>query len=278
MKVLPFEIPKPDKSALIFQIDDQEKFYANLHQHKEIQLSIIISGEGDLLVADTASRYQAGDIFIIGSNLPHLFKSDQDSSHSLMFTLFFTEDSFGKGFFDLPELRQISKLMEKIKNGIRIESHKAQIHGLFEQLESSTRYERIILFLQIMNFCHKAKTSHLSSYNHHKLYSENEGSRMNKVMTFAMEEFQRNITLEEIASVASMTPNAFCRFFKQRTRKTFFEFLYELRIDHAARMLRNQPEMSIQAIAEDSGFANISNFNRKFKSIKGKTPSTFRRQ
>ena len=106
MKVLPFQIPKPTNDALIYQEDREIAFYDQLHQHEEIQLSYIVNGEGTLLVGDTISSYKSGDIFAIGSNLPHVFQSDSNlAEESVMLTLFFTKKSFGDDFFELEELK-----------------------------------------------------------------------------------------------------------------------------------------------------------------------------
>jgi len=108
VKVLPFKIPKPDFDALIFQEDKAPHFFSKLHQHKEIQLSYIVEGEGTLIVGDTVNYYKTGDLLVIGSDIPHVFRSDASSlSNSHMLTLFFTEISFGTHFFNLEELKEL---------------------------------------------------------------------------------------------------------------------------------------------------------------------------
>ena len=108
MKVLPFKIPKPEQDALVFQIDHSNAFYDKLHQHEEIQISLIVSGEGTLVVGDSVNYYTEGDVLVLGSNIPHVFKSDtQISKTSQMLNLFFTKTSFVKLFFDLEELKDL---------------------------------------------------------------------------------------------------------------------------------------------------------------------------
>ena len=277
MKVLPFKIPKPENIALIYQEDKELRFYNKLHQHEEIQISIILEGEGDLVVGDTINRYQQGDVFMIGSNLPHLFKSEENTSRpSFMKTLFFTKESFGKFFFELLELKELEALFRKLDGGIKLHSDQTIILAHFEKLSEATQLERFIEFLTILKHISKAETSSLSSFIYQRAYTEDEGARMSDVMNYAMSEFNKEITLNEIADIANMSPNAFCRYFKQRTNKTFFQFLLEIRLEHACRLLKKNKDLSIAEVSYLSGFRNISNFNRKFKAYKGTTPRAFK--
>jgi AraC-like DNA-binding protein len=123
----------------------------------------------------------------------------------------------------------------------------------------------------------QSKVEPLSSFISDRKYSDNEGRRMSAVLEFTMNHFQKEITLDTISQEAAMTKNAFCKYFKKRTNKTYVTFLNELRIEEASKLLKAEKELSITQIAESCGFQNISNFNRKFRHIKGKTPRDFRK-
>jgi len=279
VKVLPFKIPKPENSALIYQVDRTQGFYDKLHQHEEIQISLILEGEGDLVVGDTISRYKKNDIVMIGENLPHLFRSDMTyPSDSHMLTLFFTKDSFGDFFFDLIELKSLNALFRKVDSGIRLLEHQEEVRKLFLELENASQLERFICFLKILNYFTLSKTESLSSFIYQKVYSEDEGVRMSNVMNYAINEFSKEIKLEKVADLANMTPNAFCRYFKHRTNKTFFQFLTEIRIENACRLIERNKDLSIAEASYQSGFKNMSNFNRKFRQYKGMTPTNYRKQ
>jgi len=99
----------------------------------------------------------------------------------------------------------------------------------------------------------------------------------NKKKIKKTDKFYRDITLEEVAKKANMTKNAFCRYFKKRTNKTFFEFLTEIRIENSCLLLSKEPDISIAEASYKSGFKNLSHFNRKFKKIKKNTPTEFRK-
>ena len=278
MKVLPFQIPKPDRSALIYQVDKTPIFYNHLHQHEEIQISIILAGEGDLIVGDTVNHFKPNDIFVIGSNSPHLFRNNPIEGYDAhMLTLFFTKESFGQFFFDLLELQTLQSVFRKIEAGIQLNENLEEIKLLFLDLEGQSHLERLISFLNILQLISLSKTRSLSSFIYRKVYSNDEGERMSKVMNYAISNHHKEISLADISNLANMTPNAFCRYFKRRTNKTFFQFLLEIRLEAACRLLKKDVDMSIAEASIASGFNNLSNFNRKFKEFKEVTPTQFRK-
>lgn len=276
MKVLPFKIPKSKDVALIYQEDSGDIFYDKLHQHEEIQLCAIVKGEGSLVIGDSINEYKIGDILIIGSNLPHVFKSDTSNFEtSLMKTLFFTKTSFGEEFFELGDFAEMQKLFKISESGGIVTSKKDVLLELFLSLKKASNLNRFILFLKIISELLKADINPLSKFIYQKKYSDNEGKRMSNIMEFTMNNFNKEINLDTIAGISNMTPNAFCRYFKQRTNKTYFQFLIEVRIEYACRLLKNHDAL-VAEVSEKSGFKNISNFNRKFKENKGVTPSGYR--
>lgn len=279
MKVLPFKIPKPKNEALVYQIDREQVFYDQLHQHGEIQISYVEKGSGSLFVGDRINEYKAGDVLVIGSFIPHVFRSDARSKEeSLMHTLFFDQNSFGQDFFQLTDLSSTQNFFKKSAFGMMVQSRKSKIIPLFSKLSNQNKVEQIASLLMIINQINKSKTIPLSSFVYRKSFTDDEGKRMSKVYDYAMERYQEPITLDEIAEKANMSKNAFCRYFKKRTNKTFFQFLIEIRIENACKLMVKNPELSIAAIAEQCGFNNIANFNRKFKAFKGCTPTQYRNQ
>ena len=277
MKVLPFKIPKPKNEALIYQVDREQVFYDQLHQHGEIQISYVEKGAGSLIVGDSINEYKAGDILVIGSFIPHVFRSDtRIKEESLMHTLFFDQDSFGKSFFQLADLSSIQEFFKKSEFGMRVLSRKNKIIPLFHALSEQDKVEQIASLLLIINQIKKSRTSALSAFVYRKSFTDDEGKRMSKVYDYAMERYREPITLYEIAEKANMSKNAFCRYFKKRTNKTFFQFLIEIRIENACKLVLKNPELSIATISEQCGFNNIANFNRKFKAFKNCTPTQYR--
>lgn len=279
MKILPFKIPKPENEALVYQVEREKVLYDQLHQHNEVQISYIEQGVGTLLVGDTINEYKSNDILVLGSYVPHVFRSDTSAvENSIVYTLFFDRNSFGKEFFDLPDLNITDKFFKNAEYGMKITSKKDKIIKQFNKLKKQNKIQRIATLLKILNHIERSESTALSSFIYKKKYTDDEGKRMNDVFNYAMENYFEPITLDDIAERANMSKNAFCRYFKKRTNKTFFQFLIEIRIDNACKLIFNNPDIPISYISEQCGFQNTANFNRKFKEIKGVTPSHYRSQ
>jgi len=277
MKVFPFKIPKPEHDALVYQEDKGVAFYDKLHQHEEIQISFITAGEGTLIVGDTVNYYRPNDILIIGSNLPHIFKSDTNTSKkSEMLSLFFTKTSFGKHFFDLEEMRALQPFFKRATHGFKVVSNQKAMADSFLKLKSAKKLSRFLSLLELLKTASTCKYKSLSSFIYDKQYSDNEGNRMRTIFEFTMSNFSTNITLDAVSDKANMTKTSFCKYFKKRTNKSYFTFLTELRIEHACKLLLDSQELTITEIAYKSGFKNISNFNRQFKVLKKCSPSKFK--
>lgn len=277
MKVYPFKIPKPDNNALIYQEDIEKSFYDQLHQHDEIQISYIQKGKGTLFLGDRISSFSENDIYVIGANVPHAFKSDKNTDEiSVMLTLFFTKSSFGDVFFELDEFLELKDFFSDSQLGLQITSLTKEIQNEFLKLKTASRMERFIILLEILKLISLSKTSKLSSFVYRKNYSDTEGKKMRAIFDYTIENANTTISLNDIANIANMTKNAFCKYFKKRTNKTYINFLTELRIENACKLLQSKKDLSIADIGFSCGFNNISNFNRKFKQVKKTTPLKYR--
>lgn len=275
MKVYPFKIPKSSRESLTIEVDHGATFYDKLHQHQEIQIAYIVEGQGKLFVGDSFHSYTDGDVFVIGGNIPHLFQSMEGTKTSHMISLFFTETSFGDHFFDIPELEQLRYFFTKSDAGFKLLTHKSAVKKLMLKLPNDTKFSRFLRFFKLLKLLCNSETKTLATFVYPKNISSKEGNRMQVIFEYVINNFQKNINLDAVSELAYMTPNAFCRFFKNHTNKTFFQFLIELRIAHACQLIINHPDMSITEISDISGFTSISNFNRKFKELKGTTPSQY---
>ncbi|MCW5515506.1 AraC family transcriptional regulator [Muriicola sp. Z0-33] len=275
MKVQPFKIPKPVHERLVVQTDYSEQFYDKLHQHEEIQISYIVAGTGKLVVADSVHPFKSGDLFVIGQKCPHVYRSAADVAEAHMISIFFTKTSFGEYFFDIPEMEQVQEFFMRSDAGFKLISNTEVACKLIRQIATTDKFSKFLIFLELLRLLSKSEQQVLTGFVYPKKLSVNEGSRMQTVFDFVMNNFQQEITLNTVAAMAFMTPGAFCRFFKLRTNKTFFQFVIELRIEHACLLLGDSSSLSISEIATLSGFSSISNFNRKFKDIKGVTPTAY---
>lgn len=278
-KVLPFRIPKPEKQALVYREVTKSILFDQLHQHDEIQISYIVEGSGSLIIGDSVNEYNAENILVIGSNVPHVFKSYSNNiGKSIMYSLFFTRTSFGEDFFNLADLSSTKSFFKMSIYGMKILSNQCHIIKIFETLKKQNRIERISSFLSILNYIIHSEKQPLSSFVNVKKFSEVEGKRMRAVFQYALEHYNERISLEIMAEKAHMSKNAFCRYFKKHTNKSFFQFLIEIRIENAGKLLEINKDLSIASVCEQCGFQSVVNFNRKFKELKGVTPTQFRFQ
>ena len=275
MKVYPFEIPKPISENLTVQEDKEFVFFDKLHQHKEIQISLMVEGTGKLIIGASIHTYAKEDLIVVGSRLPHLFQSSKSEKESHMISLFFTPDSFGADFFNLSDLKQLASFFEKSHLGFKVCSPSDELLKMIKQMPSLDKFQKFLQFLKILHKIEESEVELLTGFRHPKALKSNEGKRLQSVLDYMVNHFNEDIKLESVAKLAFMTPNGFCRFFKQRTNKTFFQFLIELRIEHACQLLKSNRDITVAEASEKAGFKSISNFNRKFKKLKGKTPSEF---
>lgn len=283
-KVISFQVPKSQREFVRYQEDRGAHFYDKLHQHPQLQLTVILEGKGQLLSGDYVGRFQPGDLFFLGENAPHVFRSDPEyfevgtELKSAGNTIFFDFQALGKALGELDELQSMRKFEEFQGLCFQVQGQTAErIKSLFPQAENSEGLHRFQLAFQLLNWLEEAGEDlvRLNEPGLMRGLSEKDGSRMNRVMQFLLENRFRPITLEEAAGQAHLSKEAFCRFFKLRTRKTFTQYLQQLRISEAQKLLQ-ETDLGISEIAYRVGFENLSYFNRSFKSHTGMTPREFK--
>ena len=282
MKVFPFKIPKPENELVRHQVDQVSHFYDKLHQHPELQLTVILKGEGSLVVGDYIGRFSPGEIYLMGSNVPHVFRNDEryyqghSTRHAHSESLFFDLELFENRLAGIFEFEGLTERLLNLDGCYRICGREAFIRKSIIKLRHLSGLQKIIHSFEVLDLIVEGELlERLNAHGSIRNYSAREGKRMENVMRFLMEQSHRPITLAEVAGVASMNKEAFCRFFKERTRKTFTEFLNEVRITHACKLLANK-DLTIMQVAAESGIPNLSYFNRVFRKTKGMTPKEFR--
>ena len=283
MKVIQFTIPKTSDNSVIVQEDKLPFFYNYLHRHKEIQIALIIKGEGTLVVGNYMQRFKAGDIYIIGAHQPHIFRSDSSyftkrqkkSIHSV--SLFFNpEESFG-AILRLPEMKEIKYFLDKTVWGLQAPQHER--NNLAKEIMNLKQSRNGVLlsdFIMLLdNMARTRKWKILSTTSPDFSISEFEGLRMNDIYQYSMANYSENISLRQIAAVAHLTVPAFCRYFKKQTNKTYINFLNEIRISEACNKISEGEFKSMSSVAHETGFSNVTNFNRVFKKINRIPPRQF---
>lgn len=282
MKVVAFNVPKVKREAFRFQEDGGSNFYDQLHQHAEIQIMWILQGEGTLIAGDYVGRFGPGDLYVIGSGQPHVFRNDKnyyDPKSKLKvkaISIYFNEKYWGDSFWQLEEMKLIRKFSGKASRGLEVRGKsKTAITDDILHLKKIQGIEKLIVFLSMLKkFCETRETKPLAVSAMASGFNPEEGKRMNAILSFTFRESHRKIYLREVAELANLSIEAFCRYFKVHTQKTYTSFLNELRVSNACQLLMNR-DFSIQDVCYMAGFNNLSNFNRIFKQVMGKPPSHY---
>jgi len=248
------------------------------HFHREVELIHFKVGQGTQFVGDNMKRFKAGDVVLVGSNLPHYWRFD-DGAEVDVHVAHFSENFWGGSFLDLPENVLLKTLLEKARRGLQVEGDaKRIVPNLLGQLLDSAGMSRVILLMETMHVLAESdQLQPLASLGFKHSLGEAEHLRINLIYEYSLRHFRRPIQLEEIAAVANISPNSFCRFFKSRTRKTYSRFLLELRVGHACKLLIEN-NLSIKQLCYESGFNNFTSFYKYFKLITGKSPLGYQRE
>jgi len=252
------------------------------HYHPEIEIIYIEKGSGFRFVGDHSEQFEEGDIAIIGSNLPHVWKSDKlyqnntPENFSRALVIHFQENILRGNLALLPEMEWINKLIFNAQYGIKFTgAARAQIATSIKSLIKTTGVKKITSLIELLDLMAKTKEKTLLASNgYSKIRKSNDFDRFDKAHRYMIDHFQKDISLASISEIVNMTPTSFCRYFKKRTTKSYLTFLNEIRIGHACKLLLEN-KMNIGEICYDSGFNNLSNFNLTFKKVKGTSPSQF---
>ena len=266
--------------------EDRDPFINNRwHYHAEVELIIFHQGSGTQFVGDHIKRFQPGDIILVGSNLPHYWRYDdvhfneaeKKPVHSTV--IHFSENFWGDSFLDLPETKPIRSLLEKARRGILVSAREGEkIPELIRNIQAVEGVGRIIALIECLSaFTASSRLQLLSSIGFRPDFSEQENDRINAIYDHTFQYFTRKIYLEEVAAVAGLVPNSFCRYFKSRTGKTYTQFLTEIRIGHACKLLLDN-RISIKQLCYESGFNNFTCFHKNFRAITGKSPLLYQKE
>ncbi len=277
-------VPKGPNQSFSVRHDTVPFFFNKWHYHSEIEILYIVQGQGTQFIGDHISRFSDGDILIIGSNLPHYWRCDdnyfQDTPDLIAEgkVVHFIQDFWGEKFLSLPENMGINEIFKKAERGISINGKtREQIKPILDLMLNSIGSLRIILLLKMLYIiASSTELTFLSSASFQNTYNKSETERLNDIYKYTMSNFKQKISLEEIASISCLSVNSFCRYFKSQTKKTFSQFLMEIRIGHSCKLLIEN-RLSVSTICLESGFNNFSNFNRYFKLITGLSPLEYKK-
>jgi AraC-like DNA-binding protein len=280
------KVPKNLENSFSLRKDVSANFESTWHYHPELELHYTKKGEGLRFIGDNISNFNSDEMLLLGENLPHTWKSHDAYLHPQSklevetMVMHFLPDCLGQEFLSLPEAYALTQLFKRAKNGLLIQGDtKRKLLSLLEAAHQAENLNRIALFISILS-----TLSETSEYepitSAHAFYQSNqlETDRLNQIYTYTLKNYMNKISLAEIASLSCLSITSFCRYFKLMTNKTYTDFLSEIRISYACKLLIENKELTIESISTETGFNNASNFFRQFKKTIGLTPKAYRKK
>lgn len=256
------------------------------HFHPEIELTLIRSGHGQRFVGDDIDTFSAGDLVLLGRDLPHTWMSSADlpkrRNACQSVVIQFRDDCFGKGFFSaLPELARVQGLLRRAGRGLCFDGPiRDQVATTMIAMQSAAPFDRMTMLLQSLDALAQAPAEAvrtLSSEGFRPQTTHFGRHGIGTVLAYLNRQYTEAVRLETVADMAHLSPSAFSRFFQRSTGKSFTDYLTELRVGRACELMIGT-DRKISAIGYESGFNNLSNFNRQFLKVKRLTPRAYREQ
>ena len=236
-------------------------------------------GSGKRQIGSHISYYTSGSLILIGSNLPHCGFTDEKTGNSKETVIQMKPDFLGSNFFGISEMKNINHLFNRAKTGLVFIGETKKRLGLkVEAMADQLPFERLLTLLSILNELEEAsefKVLNAEGFSMELQMQDND--KINTIFNYVKDNFQEQITLEEVAELVSMTVPSLCRYFKKITKKTFTKFVNEYRLVHASKLLAEKP-ISITEVCFESGFNNFSYFNKTFQEFTGKSASQYRKE
>ncbi|HEX8677263.1 MAG TPA: AraC family transcriptional regulator [Segetibacter sp.] len=284
------KLPLINDTSFLYKNWHCEYFDKPWHFHEEYELVMIDKSKGTKFIGDKVSEFEEGELMLIGPKIPHFFRNNIDyykkngNLEASSIFIHFTEDFLGKNFFDLPEMKLVQKLLESSQFALEIHGTiKPYIIDRLREMYAESAPQRLVSLLDILvkisesNEVVQVLSSKYVDSQHQEVCKTKEASRINIVFEYIMNNFNREIYVHEIADKLHMSNASFSRYFKHHTRKTFCDYVTEIRISHACKLLM-MDNQNISRISVDSGFENLSNFYKHFRKITGIIPKEYRRR
>ncbi len=274
-------------SNKVFVIKELRESYLDKywHSHEEYQLNIILKGRGTRYIGDHMKPFKEGDLVLTGPHLPHVWRSDnayfdpenQLDTHDIV--IYFPESFLGKDAFQKEEFEEIGKLLARADRGLEITGQTNRtVVKMMKELVHRKGGASIIGLLEILEvLAHSTELTPIAHVDYKSNYTANEKDKISEILEYVLKNFKEKITLQDVASLANMSESAFSRYFKNRVNKSFSDFLGDVRISNARKLLHDG-DLNISQVCYQSGFPTLSNFNKQFKDRIGKTPLNYKKE
>lgn len=284
-KIMHEQIDFPGQSTIRLKWGEIPFLTYPWHYHSEYEILYLIESTGTRFVADHIEPFGPGDLVMVAGDLPHYWRNDEEyylpgtGLKAKRFVIQFPGDFMQPVINTYPEFLTIKNLLLRSEKGIRfLPPQNDEIGQMLLELRDFSGFRQIMRFLEILHYMaqntnYKLLASDAYQPGRHEIFD----NRLEKVIRFLTHNYQTQVRLEEVAQIAGMHPTAFCRYFKDKTGKQVSTYLNELRIGFACRLLINGA-MQVSQICYETGFNNLSNFNRTFRRITGLTPTQYQEE
>lgn len=278
MKPFIEKLPLREDSSFLACTYRTPDFEVPWHQHPELEIILFTEGEGTSFIGNYIGEFKTGDIFFLGSNLPHTFQKAHKDLVTSAIVVQFKQDFWGASFLELPECRGIRQLFDLSLAGLKIKGEtKKKLNTMLPWLEQQQGLHSIAGLCECLQMIADTKEYDTVSTQEVTAFTSRKQGRIDKIFRYTIDHFQDSITLNTVASYADMSVPAFCNYFRKSTKKTYIDFLNEIRIGYACQQLADT-QKTVQEICFESGFNTLANFNKQFMHVKKKTPSQYRKE
>lgn len=282
MKVYPEITPVKDDDVFVILNHKDADFDYPIHTHPEYELNLVINSLGSRIVGDSVLDYGPIDLVLIGPKIYHCWDNDKEKTSGTsaqVITIQFDENLFDEKFLSRDTLRPIKELLEFSIRGISFDGDtRDDIMVRMKKLSHMKGFKATLEFLDILHTLAVSKDkTYLASVGFSSMPEKTTYKRINVVYDYILEKFTDvDLNLTDVAKIVSMSDSAFSHFFKKCTNKSFTQFVVDLRIGYASKLLLETQD-SVGQICYACGFNNVSNFNRLFKKNRSLTPKDYRK-
>lgn len=277
------QITSTHQSSFLVRRDVGDLMLNNWHYHPEVELLYLKRSAGTWIVGDHIGPFQIGDILLIGPNLPHCFRHEydhiikKDEIAGEAICVKFVPGIFGKQFFDIPETKGIKDMLAKCNYGLKVIGEtKIKLSKTIEKMLVASPGKKLVYLLSLLEEIAESKEYITLSSKGFTQSADTDAERIKLIFEYTFNHYNEKILIDQVAALLNMTRQSFCRYFKNKTKKTYIQFLMEVRIGYACRLLIDD-EKNVAEISYEAGYNNISHFNHQFKLITKKKPLEYKR-
>lgn len=275
----------PYLNSSISVISREDSFFQSpFHSHPELELVYIKESHGKRIIGNSVAQFVSGDMVFLGADIPHVWLNDEiyyqniNTLKAKAIVVYFNKDIFGSTFYELKETQKINTLFNQAIRGLSIGGKTNELVAKkLEKLVHKKDFEIILGLFEILSVL--SQSTDIAFINNEAYTAANDqtkNDRLSSIFEYVKNNYNQDISLNEIAKIANLTPTSFCRMFKLKTKKNFVEYLNEIRVSNACKYLI-ETDMNMSEIAYKCGYKTASNFNMLFKKLTGTTPKEYRK-